>query len=257
MKSILILIILLLSSHIFAQDPPKKYQKLWMQINEGDPTNAIKELKKIAKKETKDPWPYWMLGIASMYGPESGEVEGYFKKSIEADPNFAPAHYCYASHLDQNDSKLQAEIEEHYTKAIELDSTTSYYYEARGNFYYEQKKYDQAIADCKKAVVLEPINSYFANTTIIWCLYDQGKSEELKQFLRDTPDLGIAPPEDPEFNNLMGKIYEGFGDRSKACAAYKQAVAEQDSLKEIFGDDPDFKNPDWYETAKKKSKDCK
>ena len=55
----------------------------------------------------------------------------------------------------------------------------------------------------------------------------------------------------------MGKIYEGFGDRSKACAAYKQAVAEQDSLKEIFGDDPDFKNPDWYETAKKKSKDCK
>ena len=257
MKSILIIAILFLSPGIFAQDPPEKYQKLWMQINEGDPTNAIKELKKIVKKETKDPWPYWMLGIASWYGPQSAERTEYFKKSLAADPNFAPAHYGYASSLDQTDPKLQTEIEEHYTKAIQLDSTSSVYYEVRGDFYYQQKKYDQAIADCEKAKILEPENAYFPNKTIIECLHDQGKLEELKQFLLDTPDLGVAPPEDPDFNYLLATIYENFGDKRKACLIYKQAISEFDSLKEMFADDEDFKNPDWYETARKKVKECK
>lgn len=250
MKSIIILVTLLLSSGIFAQDPPKKYQKLWSEILGGKP-EAIQEIKKIALKETKDPWPYWMLGMVSSSAPENA-IE-YFKKSFEADPNFAPSHYKYGSLLDQTDPKLQPEIEEHYNKAIQLDSTSHVYYKARGYLYYCQKKYDQAIADSEKGKALDPEKAYFANRTIIECLHDQGKSDELKLFLKNNPDLGTLIVEDPDFDYLLATIYEGFGDESKACTRYKQAVRGQDSLRELFGDD----DPDWYETAKKKSMDCK
>lgn len=228
-----------------------------MQVMEGDPSSAIKELKKIAKKEKSDPWPYWMLAVALNHGMPSNEVKEYYLKSIQADSTFAPAHYGYAISFDSQDSTNFDKIEYHYNKAIAYSSPEdNYYYEPRARFYYDLKRYDEAISDAKKHISLNPDNRYFANQVIVKSLYAQGKKEELKKFLVNYNPQREAGPEDPEYYYFLATVYEEFGDKQKTCLYYIQAVADEEFYIELFGSEDEFKVPDWYEPVKKKLENC-
>ena len=257
MKSILIIAALIISSNLFSQDPPEKYQELWLQVHEGDPQVAIKKLRKLVKKEKNDPWPYWMLGIALNHGSPSEEERECFLKSLQIDSTFGPAHYGYAISLDAEEPVNIATIEYHFNKAIEYTAPQdNFYYEPRARFYYDQKRYDEAIADAKKHKELNPDNAYFANQVIVQSLYAQGKKDELKKFLRTYSPLNEAGPEDPEYYYFLATVYDEFNDSKTACIYYKQAVADEQFYIEIFGEEEGFKVPDWYEATKKKAENC-
>ena len=257
MKSILVITALIITSTLFAQDPPEKYQEIWLKVHEGDPQVAIKELRKIVKKEKNDPWPYWMLGLALNQGPSSDEEQQCYLKSIQIDSTFGPPHYSYAMTLDQSDSTRFAEIEYHLNKAVELDQMgDNFYYEPRARFYYDQKRYDEAIADAKKHKEKNPENPYFANQVIVKSLYDQGKKDELKKFLKTYNPQTEAGPDDPDYYYFLGTVYEEFGDKMKACLSYIQAINDQEFYREMFGEEEGFKNPEGYETALKKLENC-
>ncbi len=224
MKTILTSLIVLITTISFTQEPPEKYQKIWNEINEGDPTNAQKELKKIIKTKPKDPWPYWMMGLSLHAQGSEPEKCAYFEQAIAADSSFAPAYYNLASNIDQ-DSLNYNRAEKLYTKAIEL-AGENYYYTARGDLYLRQKKYDLAIKDAKSAKLIEASDCYFANQIIIKSLYGQGKTADLKMFLKlNDPNNGGGPPE-PEYQYFLGELYESWGESVKACPYFQQAVAD-------------------------------
>lgn len=256
MKSILLVAVLIIASPLFAQEVPEKYQQIWLEVNEGDQKAVMKKLQKLAKKNPKDPWPYWMLGHSVQYTSKNNLTTGYFLKSLEIDSTFATAHYSYAMSLDQESEEKILLIEKHLGKAIQYTPTDNFYYEARGSFFYEQKRYDEAISDSKYALKLNPENSYLPNRTIVQSLYAKGSKDELKTFLKTFNPLAITAPEDPEYFYLLGKIYEEFEDHTNACLSYIQAIADQQFYAEMFGEEEGFQNPDWYETALKKLEEC-
>lgn len=230
MKTILTSILVLIAVISFAQDPPEKYQKIWNDIHEGNIAKAQKELKKIMKAKPKDPWPYWLMGIS--FNPyQNKEASVYFEQAIAADSTFAPAYYNLASSLESNDANFPR-IEKLYSKAIEL-AKESYYYVARASLYQDWKKYDLAIKDCKTAKLIEPENCYFANQIIIQSLYAQGKTDDLRIFLKlNDPNAGGGPP-DGEYQFFLGGLYEGWGEPEKACPFYRQAVEDTEFMLDI------------------------
>lgn len=231
MKTILTFIIVLITTISFAQDPPEKYQKIWHEINEGDTESALKELKKIIKTKPKDPWPYWMMGI-SLHSEESqSEICGYFEQAIAADSTFAPAYFNLATNLDYDSLNYQR-AEKLYTKAIQLGGE-NFYYTSRGDLYLRQKKYDLAIKDAKSAKLIESQDCYFANQIIIKSLYGQGKTADLKMFLKlNDPNDGGGPPE-AEYQYFLGELYESWGEPTKACPYFRQAVADTEFMLDI------------------------
>lgn len=257
MKSIFAIAVLFVSLNVFAQDPPEKYQKIWTEIHEGDAEKAIKDLQKIAKKAKKDPWPYWMMGIAVNHGAPTDEERSYYLKSLEADSTFGPAHYSYAVSLDAENPDNIKLIEYHFNKAIQYTADEdNFYYVPRAQFYYDQKRYDEAIADSKKALSLNPENSYFANQTIIKSMYAQGKKEELKIFLKTYDSKQGGGPADPEYFYFLGTVYEEFGDKKNACISYNQAIVDEQFYMEMFNGEEGYKIPEWYSTATEKAAAC-
>lgn len=230
MKTILTCLVVLITTISSAQEPPKKYAKVWDYISIGDTDNAKKELKKILKTQPKDPWPYWLMGIS--LDSDDNNANNYFEQAIAADSSFAPAYHSLASRIDYDSLNYQR-AEKLYTKAIEFEPNGNQHYLARGDLYLRQKKYDLAIKDAKSAKLIEITDCYFANQIIIKSLYGQGKITDLKTFLKlNNPNDGGGPPE-PEYQYFLGELYEGWGEPEKACPYYRQAVADTEFFAEI------------------------
>lgn len=232
MKTILTSILMLITVISFAQDPPEKYNKVWDNIGIGDTDKAKKDLSKILKTNPKDPWPYWLMGICITPSWNNPEANTYFEQAIAIDSSFAPAYSSLASRIDHDSINYQR-AEKLYTKAIELAPKDNHNYVARGDLYLRQKKYDLAIRDSETAKSIEPGDCYFANQIIIRSLHDQGRMDELKQFLlSNDPNNGGGPP-DGEYQFFLGGLYEGWGEPEKACAFYQQAVEDTEFMLDI------------------------
>lgn len=236
MKTILTIFILLVTTISFAQEPPSKYSKIWDNISIGDTDKAKKDLGKILKTNPQDPWPYWLMGICITPAWDNPEANTYFEQAIAIDSSFAPAYYSLASRIDHDCTNYQR-AEKLYTKAIELEPKDNHHYVARGDLYLRQKKYDLAIKDCKTAKSIEPEDCYFANQIIIRSLHAQGKTGDLKTFLKlNDPNAGGGPPDDT-YQYFLGELYESWGEPAKACPFFKQAVEDLEFMLDIV-DDP-------------------
>ncbi|MNJ86638.1 hypothetical protein D3C87_41420 [compost metagenome] len=233
MKTLLTSAFIVLTSIIFAQTPPEKYQQIWNDINEGDGSYAQNELKKIIRTKPKDPWPYWLMGIALYQGKDTKEQADYFELAIAADSTFAPAYGNLASCLKSLDPSSISRVEKLYTQAIALDPGDNHNYVARADLYLEQKKYDLAIKDAKNAKLIEAMDCYFANQIIIKALYEQGKTADLKLFLKlNDPNDGGGPP-DGDYQYFLGELHESWGEHKKACPYYQQAVSDTEFMLDI------------------------
>lgn len=232
MKTILTSIIVLITAISFSQNPPDKYQKIWNDINGDDPANGRKELQKIIKTKPKDPWPYWMMGIALSRMQSDEDECGYYEQAIAADSSFTPAYYNLGSCLQSNPANYPR-VEKLFNKTIELDPNDNTNYVARASLYLDWKKYDLAIKDAKTAKLIELADCYFANQIIIKSLYAQGKMDDLKLFLKlNDPNDGGGPP-DGEYQFFLGELYEGWGEPKKACPYFQQAVADTEFMLDI------------------------
>ncbi len=77
-----------------------------------------------------------------------------FAKAIDLNPKFAKA-YCNRCGVERNHDQGLADC----TKAIDLDPNSGCYVN-RGSLYYVKKDYDRAIADLTKAIELNPKSPY-------------------------------------------------------------------------------------------------
>jgi eukaryotic-like serine/threonine-protein kinase len=110
--------------------------------------------------------PHAVLGRNEMryeWDVAGGEAE--FKRALELDPNDATAHQWYAVNIAQIGGREQEALAE-INRAHQLDPLSPIIIETFGEIYVKARRYDEAIAGCKK---LADENSTFASAHR--CLY--------------------------------------------------------------------------------------
>lgn len=238
MKTILTALILLVSLNLFAQDPPEKYLDIWIDSQEMDRDDALKNLDALIKKNPKDPWPYWMRGIITFNGIEDGEE--FFANAIKVDSSFAPAYYNLATCIEPTNEIAIKQIEFLYTKAIELnkDSEINYYFE-RGSFYVEQKKFDLALADAKKAKETGDMGDISINQLFVYALNGLNMEKELKQFMIEN-DVVTGGMYSSDYYILAGSLYEKFRIKTRACEAYSVGLEQIGFVRDLYETPEEF-----------------
>lgn len=111
-----------------------------------------------------------------------------------------------------------------YTLSIE-DRPTPEAYTFRGWAFSALRRWDDAIADCRKAIELAPDRGNAYNDLGAY-LIEQGKPDEAVPWL----ELALAAPHYdsrvyPHFN--LGRVHEARGELRHAAVAYRSALAER------------------------------
>lgn len=111
-----------------------------------------------------------------------------------------------------------------YTLSLE-DRPTAEAYTFRGWAYSALRRWDDAIADCRKAIELAPDRGHAYNDLGAY-LIEQGKPDEAVSWL----ERALAAPNYdarvyPHFN--LGRIYEARGELLRAAASYRSALGER------------------------------
>jgi tetratricopeptide (TPR) repeat protein len=137
-------------------------------------------------------------------------AEREFRRALELNPNYAPAHHWYSMYLAFVGRKQQALAEAQ--KAYELDPLAPVVGANLAKILEENNEYDQAIAQAKKTLDLEP-NSAVTHA-VLGIVYEDEKQyagaiSEYKTALQ----FGGSPG---EMRGLLGYLYATTGDRENA-----------------------------------------
>jgi len=137
-------------------------------------------------------------------------AEREFRRALELNPNYAPAHHWYSMYLAFVGRKQEALAEAQ--KAYELDPLSPVVGANLAKILQENKEYDKAISQAKKTLDLEP-NSAVTHA-VLGIIYEDKKAypnaiSEYKTALQ----LGASPG---EMRGLLGYLYAITGDRENA-----------------------------------------
>ena len=117
-----------------------------------------------------------------------------------------------------------------YNEAIAINPDLALAYNNRGMIYYDQKKFLLALTDFKKAVTIDPyLASAYHNFGVI-CYVQQRWEAALVNFdaaIAIDPDLALAYP-------LRGFIYHQQGNYTAAMSDYNQAIAKDTNKFEVI-----------------------
>lgn len=228
MKTTLTIIAFICSCVLFAQDPPKKYQKIWDEINEGDPKTAKKQLSKSLKNNPTDPWLYWMSGILIDQGDDQGDAKAFYEKALAVDSTFGPAYYNLASLLD-DDSDTDKKIEL-LSKAIKFYPQNGFSYVSRGELYLKKGLYELAMADAESAKKCELIDLSAIDGLIIEVLHAQGKTRELHSFVKSGNYSDVYHMWNSSTIDILINVYEELNQPENVCQICKSIQEEYSML---------------------------
>lgn len=229
MKTTLTIITFILCSCVlFAQDPPEKYQKIWEEINEGDPKTAKKQLSKSLKNNPTDPWLYWMSGILIDHGEDQGDAKAFYEKALAVDSTFGPAYYNLASLLD-DDSDTDKKIEL-LSKAIKFYPQNGFSYVSRGELYLKKGLYELAMADAESSKKSELIDPMATDGLIIEILYAQKKTGELHDFVKSGNYADAASMWYSSTLDILISVYEELNQLENVCKICKSIQEEYSML---------------------------
>ena len=133
-----------------------------------------------------------------------------FKRALELDHNYVPAHHWYSMYLALKGSKAEALVEAE--KAYELDPLSPVVGANLAKILQEAGQDDRAIEQAKKALDLEP-NSAVTHAVLGIAYQDKHLPAEAITEYKRALELG-GPPE--EIRGLLGYVYAVSGNRSEA-----------------------------------------
>jgi adenylate cyclase len=179
------------------------------------PAMETAELRRAHAKQPEDmrAWDYLLRGREQYSrGTRESVVEAIalLKRSIEIDPNFAPAYAALGmsygrsltlAYLDDLDKAGEKGIEA-AEKAIELDRSDAEAHTALGFLRWARGEIDDAISILQTAVALNP-NSVSANAALGLALGSSERAEEGIQYLRIAMRLS---PRDSDLGIIMGRM---------------------------------------------------
>ena len=148
---------------------------------------------------------YYERGIDYGVAGKFEEAQQQFTKALEADPFYAPARTCLKVSEDALKQKIKTE-------------TALYLF--KGIAYYDKRMYDEAVAEFKKAIEVNP-NLAEAHNSLGAAYANKGMLDEAIAEYKKT--IEINPNHDMAHNNL-GIVYAYKGMPDKAIVEFKKAI---------------------------------
>lgn len=137
-------------------------------------------------------------------------AEKEFKRALELDPNYAPAHHWYSMYLAFVGRKQQALAEAQ--KAYELDPLSPVVGANLAKKLQENGQYDKAIDQAKRTLEVEP-NSAVTHAVLGMVYEDKKMYADAITEYKTALQLGGAPG---EMRGLLGYVYAATGDLGNA-----------------------------------------
>jgi TolB-like protein/Flp pilus assembly protein TadD/class 3 adenylate cyclase len=171
-------------------------------------------------------------GLADTYGWAGGQLmpgrEAWAKevelaqKALALDPNLAEAHLSMATASFSALSPRASEKE--LDRAVELNPNLALAYDQYGWTFSEMGDFDKAIAAEKKALELDPLNT-FLNTDLAFFLYWARRYEEATTQIRKTLELD---PNNGFAHSILGWCLIWKGNKAEARAEFQKATTLDD-----------------------------
>ena len=151
------------------------------------------------------------LGYSQLvYERNFPEARKEFETAIRLGPGYATAHQFYGYYLTAMGKSDEAIAER--KKAVELDPISPLLNSALGEAYYQARRFDVTIEQNKEALELDP--SYAIALVNIGRAYEQmGMHQQARAAFQE---ILTAAPEDPAILALMGHEYAVSGDKVNA-----------------------------------------
>jgi adenylate cyclase len=193
-------------------------------------TNAIHYFEQALQVDPNFALAY--CGLADTYGWAGGQLmpgrEAWAKemelaqKALDLDPNLAEAHLSMGTALFSALGPHASEKE--LDRAVELNPNLALIYDQYGWTFSEMGRFDDAIAAEKKALQLDPLNT-FLNTDLAFFLYWAHRYEEATTQIRKTLEL--------DSNNAFAHSILGWcliwkGNKAEATAEFQTATTLDD-----------------------------
>jgi serine/threonine-protein kinase len=122
---------------------------------EANPTRAREYAQKaIALDRTLAEAHTTLARISAAHLWDWTKAENEYKRALELNPNYAPAHHGYAFFLTTKRQFVMAEVE--MKKALEIDPFSPLYNGGLCALYYYARRYDEAIAQCQMTQAIDP-----------------------------------------------------------------------------------------------------
>ena len=166
---------------------------------------------------------YGWAGGQTMAGREAWAKEMEFaQKALALDPNLAEAHLAMGtalfSVLDPHASQKELD------RAVELNPNLPLAYDQYGWTFAEMGRFDEAIAAEKKALELDPLNT-FLNTDLAFFLYWARRYEEATTQIRKTLELDLN---NAFAHSILGWCLIWKGNKAEARAEFEKATTLDD-----------------------------
>ena len=176
-----------------------------------DPSRAREALKKALRLNDQLAEPHNSLAeLLYRFDHDWVRAESEFKRALELDSNFAPAHHWYSMYLALLGRKANALDEAR--KAYQLDPLSPVVGANLAKILQENGQIDQAIEQANKTLELDP-NSAVTHAVIGIIRESQKMFPQALEQYKTALQLGGAPG---EMRGLMGYIYAVTGDQSSA-----------------------------------------
>ncbi len=147
-------------------------------------------------------------------------AEQEFKRALQLNPGYAPAHHWHAMYLAAI-GRLNESIEE-MKRARQMDPLSLIVNTAMGYMYYFARQHDQAIEQCRAALALDS-NFMVAYAVMGWAYDEKGMREEAIAALHKAVELSGG---NPLYLATLGRAYARSGNK----AAAQEVLGELDAL---------------------------
>src|SRR5436853_230153 len=166
---------------------------------------------------------YGWAGGQTLPGREAWAKEMEFaRKALALDPNLAEAHLSMGTALYSVLGPYASEKE--LDRAAELNPNLPLIYDQYGWTFSEMGRFDDAIAAEKKALELDPLNT-FLNTDLAFFLYWARRYEEAITQIRKTLELD---PNNAFAHSILGWCLIWKGSKTEARAEFQRATTLDD-----------------------------
>jgi len=216
----------LFSSSLFAQSMSKEISDFYGEMGMQYFEQKIKTIDKAIEKISKEPWCYWMK--ASIFRMMGGleEVVEYYNKCLAIDSTFSGTLASLGRFYLDSESEMY-DIDKalyHTQKAILYEPDNAVYFIDLGEIYYARKEYVLAIEQANYALKMPDPDYMPACRLIILTLNAQDRQVELKDYLLKFDMTKFGGFMDPDFDMLIGNLYESYGQKEIACRCYNFAA---------------------------------
>ncbi len=207
------------------KDPTAHLKVAKLNIFLKDYTKAFAEINIVLRQNTMMPEGYFLKGMIYKDLSDTTKAMSSFLTAVQVDPTYKDAIFQLGLMMSQ---KKDSTALKYFDNAFKADSTDVYPLYAKGMFYQNIERFEQAKSVYTNCILHEP-NFSDAYFNIGWILMQQDSFEKAARHFDIVAKL---EPTDASAYYNKGLCYELMNQKSKALEEYKQAIVFDKNYKE-------------------------